>query len=266
MFSYLLSFIIFIAPTIVQGQNSICGIYYNDKNHACKVNITNENFYYIESLPVWTNDTLADFEWRKVGNEFIEINSKCNIYEILGNIIKASKIIQTYDSSLNTDCIKFRIILPKTKPVVLNIYRGHSDENRLKDAHKEEIRFPEGAQLYSGNKFRESIDSILNGNTSAYYIDSLYSQECIYPKRMTYFNITIEPIQYPILHDTVGMYYGYDLFDIAFDKKLDSNANSVEIFNPFDYSYFEKYYTDGEFVRVHNDTLTWKGRTFVKSK
>ena len=135
----ILSFVLFTAlcavPVYAQRRDSICGTYYDDMNRTCRINITNDRFYYMESQPVWTGDTLADFEWERAGSQFIEIKYP---YKLWGqNIMEATKIVQSYDSSINADSVKFRIVMPETKRMCISVSCGFLDRD-YKDANNVE--------------------------------------------------------------------------------------------------------------------------------
>ena len=103
-------------------------------------------------------------------------------------------------------------------------------------------------------------------------------EEIIYPtdsivwisKKTDYFSYFIKPADtLPKMHDPIGLFYGVREFpnfgsDINDNIRFFTNAIDIEV--PLDDSYFERYYIEGEYVRVHNDTISWKGRSFVKKQ
>jgi hypothetical protein len=66
--------------------------------------------------------------------------------------------------------------------------------------------------------------------------------------------------------DFDGQYFGRVSFT-SLEYVIDKNVNYIEIEIPaIDNSFFEKYYIKGEYVRIVNDTIIWKGEVFTKVK
>lgn len=213
------------------AQNNLEGVYFNNENSACKVGITGNRFYYVESLPKWTNDTLADFKWKKVNEQFIKVYISDICYDY--NMKKNTRIRQMHDSSLGEKRVVFRFYMNNTKSLDVILYATYKDEESKR------------------------YDFIYSNDNREIVVTS--------PVSTFYFSIST-PISNIQMHDSLGGYYGSNYFSSLHYEIKSAKINLVEVHIPFDYSYFEKYYTVGEFVRVHNDTLSWKGRTFVKSK
>ncbi len=226
--------VIFVAVSATGlAQENFEGVYFCNENRACKVVITGDKFYYVESLPKWTNDTLADFYWKRVNDRFIKvyISDICYDYDMR----RSTKTQQFYDSLLPQSHIRFRFFMNETKDLKVFLHIVEKD----------------------GKYISKTYDFIYSND----------NREIVVPKPGTKFSFTIEEhISNIQMHDSLGVYYGSNFFYRADEYIKSQNINLIEIHIPFDYSYFEKYYTVGEFVRVHNDTLTWKGRTFVKSE
>lgn len=225
-------FIIFVVGSVTGlAQNNLEGVYFSNENSACKVGITDNRFYYVESLPKWTNDTLADFEWKRVNEEFIRVYFPNISYDY--NMKINTKIRQSYDSSIVDNCVIFRFSMNNTKNLDVSVSAKYKNEESV------------------------SYDFIYSNDNHEIVVPS--------PVSTFYFSIST-PISNIQMHDSLGGYYGSNYFSSLHYEIKSAKINLVEVHIPFDYSYFEKYYTVGEFVRVHNDTLSWKGRTFVKSK
>ena len=213
------------------NQKDFTGTYYDIRDNGYNVSITSNRFYYIEPNAGWCNDTLAECTWKRKNEQFIEIRSSPDYFNLP---FENMNVAVSIDSCISPDSIKMVFSIPYTKSNLNIRISGVYDERGL---YKRNI--------YSGSRC-----------------------EFMLPKpngRISY--IGIEAIKDMREHDSDGKFYGFFDFPVYFSYNESwIGANYYEINIPLDNSYFEKYYIRKEFVRVHNDTLTWKGRTFVKLK
>lgn len=213
----------------IEAQGNIYGVYNNETDSLCKIEISKDRFYYIESLPIWANDTLAECMWRRVSEQFIEIKYPypSERYKILENTEK----IQSWDTTrFMKKRIKFRFSIPYVvKPIRISVFNSE------------------------------------NHNDSVEFVYSESQNEVIFPNRMEKFDLAITQDGFNMpLHDKMGLFYGVGAY-WDFENEIVPDANLINIHIPLDDSFFEKYYIlKGEFVRVNNDTITWKGRNFIK--
>lgn len=63
-----------------------------------------------------------------------------------------------------------------------------------------------------------------------------------------------------------GLHYGI-LFYSSLECKIEKNINHVVItISAIDDSFFERYYVKEEYAKLSKDSITWKGKVFVKKK
>lgn len=217
--------------------SDIIGAYHNVDNKEYKIFITDDRFYYLESNASWSNDTLAECIWTRINDQFIEIKSvEDYTYTLFSNMDFTISV----DSCVKTDSIKFVFSIPYTKSDLKIVIAG---------LYREKFR-------YSLTNKREKF--IYSQNNRVFMI----SNDLV---RIEY--ILISPCDAVKEHDSYGRFYGIPNFVFFCDDKIPPHINDIRINIPLDNSYFEKYYIkNSEFVRVHNDTVSWKGRTFVRSE
>ena len=214
---------------VIRCPTKFEGVYYDVKNNGYRISLTGNRFYYIEPNAGWANDTLAICKFDIVDEEFIYIKYPHLIYE--ASVILGTKIKSYRGFFWPRKNIRVRFSFPNTKTKLRIEYHA---KNKI-----EEIIYP--------------TDSIV-------WIS----------KKTDYFSYFIKPADtLPKMHDPIGLFYGVREFpnfgsDINDNIRFFTNAIDIEV--PLDDSYFERYYIEGEYVRVHNDTISWKGRSFVKKQ
>ncbi len=72
---------------------------------------------------------------------------------------------------------------------------------------------------------------------------------------------------YVFPHSYDGLFYGIVGFDPFREIQIEKNVNHISIEIPaINDAFFERYYLKGDYAKVSNDTITWKGDVFVKEK
>jgi hypothetical protein len=212
------------------AQEDISGIY--QAKYSNKVKIENDKFYYF--CPDYRTiggsdrmDTLADCYYKRVNDEFIELNSS----RTTEDIIFSMKIAQDSIVNIPADSILVKFKIP-----------------------------------YQTRDLRIRISSRTSSFFWKEFIYSSKNQTIMIPKESTAFDFSIEPKRLAI-RELDGQYYGRANFYSLLKYKIEKNINSIEIEIPMmNNSFFETYFVKGEYARIVGDTLTWKGDKFVKKK
>ncbi|MDH6344329.1 hypothetical protein M2480_003239 [Parabacteroides sp. PFB2-12] len=97
--------------------------------------------------------------------------------------------------------------------------------------------------------------------------DLTYSKsdkELMLPNDFKTIAFTISPERSVVSHSIDGRFYGV-LYYSSIEYTIEENTNHIEISIPaMDDSFFERYYVKGEYARVVNDSIFWRGDVFVK--
>lgn len=197
-----------------------------------EIMITDSFFYYIEkhpSYPYWYNDTLAVCTFKRVNNDFLELNSQ-NPYQ---TIASEYKVLRSTVEYLDKDSLEISFQIPYDRGELI-------------------------ISIISTNVF-----PVKNYD----FIYSQSNNSIIIPRKIKDFTYSIMPDdRNAIVHDVRGMNYGI-LFIISESITLESDINYIEISIPsLTNSFFEKYYVKGEYARIVGNTIIWKGRTFIKDE
>lgn len=95
---------------------------------------------------------------------------------------------------------------------------------------------------------------------------SEYARVLMLPGDVEMMAFSISPKEHMVSHSVDGRYYGVLYYSSA-EYAIEEKTNYVKISIPaMDDSFFERYYVKGEYARVVNDTVFWKGDVFVKRK
>ena len=202
---------------------------YNDETGR-EIVITDSLFYYIEkhpSYPYWYNDTFAVCTFKRVNNDFLELNSQ-NPYQ---TIASGYKVLRSTVEYLSKDSLEISFQIPYDRgELIISI-------------------------------IPTNIFPIKNYD----FIYSQSNNSIIIPQKIKDFTYSIMPDdRNAIVHDVRGMNYGI-LFIASESITLGSDINYIEISIPsLTNSFFEKYYVKGEYARIIGNKIIWKGRTFTK--
>lgn len=86
------------------------------------------------------------------------------------------------------------------------------------------------------------------------------------PKNCKEISILVSPGNNIIPHSFDGSYYGV-LFFSYYEYSIKDHCDSISVEIPaIDDSFFEKYYIKGEYARIVNETIIWKGDKFVRKE
>lgn len=84
------------------------------------------------------------------------------------------------------------------------------------------------------------------------------------PDNTTSISFYISP-DYIIPHTPNGSFYGLVAFDSMIDYTIDNGVNCIEIEIPaINNSFFQTYYIKGDYARIKNDSIIWKGQVYKK--
>ncbi len=90
-----------------------------------------------------------------------------------------------------------------------------------------------------------------------------YNKSIIIPKGVNSFSFMIEP-ENIITHNFDGTYYGVLSLN-SLEYNIEKEIKLIEVNIPaLDDSFFEKYYLKGDYVRIVNKSIIWKGEVFNK--
>ncbi|MDR2954998.1 MAG: hypothetical protein LBV43_07950 [Prevotella sp.] len=77
---------------------------------------------------------------------------------------------------------------------------------------------------------------------------------------------TIMP-EYLVSHTSEGSFYGIVAFDPLLEYEIDAGMDCIEFEIPaIDNSFFETYYIKGDYARIMNGNIIWKGEVYKKQK
>jgi hypothetical protein len=92
------------------------------------------------------------------------------------------------------------------------------------------------------------------------------SRELMLPKGTKSISFSISPDAYFTPHSIDGLYYGVLLFS-SIEYSIERKTNHINIEIPaIDDTFFERYYVKGDYAKISNDSITWKGIVFVKKE
>ena len=98
------------------------------------------------------------------------------------------------------------------------------------------------------------------------FIYSKSNRELMLPNNVESIAFYIVP-ERMMSHTSDGLFYGVVGFGSYQEHKIEKNINHVSIEIPaIDDSFFERYYVKGDYAKISNDTITWKGEVFLKKK
>jgi hypothetical protein len=214
------------------GQRDLTGIYCNyDYSYGC-IKIENDKFYFIikhDYTPFWCADTLANATFKRVDDNFIELNSTPPY--ILAQ--KGFNIVQSFDSTIQ-DSIKVSFSIPN-----FGECGGDLDIKLWTDR----------------NKVFKFIYSEFPDN----------NKELMLPNYTKTISLNISPQYSRESHRGRGLYYGTLYYSPRETITVEKNVNHILIEIPaIDGAFFERYYLMGDYAKVSNDTITWKGEVFIK--
>ena len=204
-------------------QKDISGIYYVDQS-ACRIEIKDSSFYYIESStnkPIYRTDTLAICKWEWTTHEFIKIKSASPLHTAL-----SSMKVNYATKGSNCDSITVSFNLPNSGPLVIEII----DDN---------------FRNYSFKYTSKNTDIKLPGDTKYFIFDVSNAVTTQHKYGKNYGIISFSNL-FDEIHIENGMNY----------IKIDIQA--------IDDAYFDRYFIVDEFVRVKNDCIYWHGDIFKK--
>lgn len=227
--------IFFVINFQVYGQSkNLYGRYYKveDDNlgsvYCIDVNGMQLNFM-SSSQPGIPEDTLAicDFKW--VDKSLIEVNS---IKDPCIEAFKSMIIFQTKDSTINNDSIMVIFKIPTRKELVIDLLSDTSTFNFIRDCEYN-LEYNQSKQVLFINK--NSVE-----------ISFTVKPKVVIPSTITGYLYSILRFWEP-------------------EVKINDNINKIIIEIPaINDEYFERYYIKGEYARVINDKIIWRGVTYKK--
>ncbi len=98
-------------------------------------------------------------------------------------------------------------------------------------------------------------------------VDLSYSKNnriVVLPGNTKKIGFSISPGIYLTPHSVDGLYYGI-LYYSSIDYSVETHTNRIDIEIPaIDDSFFEKYYLKGDYARIVNKSIIWKGEVYRK--
>ena len=222
-----------------QPQKKIDGSYYD--KYGEEIIIKRDRFILDlhQTAPFYGTDKIANCRISRINDELIEINSETPRERQL-KAQSSLTIKQSYDPD-------------------------------LKDSIRVEIRIKEHSLIYS--EILANFDSSLSYLTSSNY-DKQYSKKyhinegfvsVTLPgdiKRL--FSVYFEPERIPY-EGLDPIYRGYAYQSISLDTIVEEGKNVIKISVPaIDGGYFQQYYVKGEYVRIKENSLIWRGIEYKK--
>ena len=209
------------------GQKDISGTYYNE--YGVSIRIDNNKFTYIfpqTHSPIYSSDTLAECTIERVDNNFIEINSISPLLSLLNGL----EMNQKYDKTIN-DSIKVVFKIP-----------------------------------YNLNSLTISIATDLAFQKLFEFDYSKSHNSIMLPKTTTFFLIGFTPQLSSIrTHYSDGLSYGIVKIEPLLSCTVEDGKNIIAIDIPtLVDSFFEKYYIKGEYARISNKMIKWRGELYIK--
>lgn len=222
----------FVINFQVYGQSRILdGRYYEKNIHFEYLTINGEQFNFIRDWGrgIWREDTLAICNFKWVDKSLIEVNS------IKDPSMEASKsmiIFQTKDSTINNDSIMVIFKIPTQEELVIHLSSDTSAFSFIRD-YKYKLEYNQSKKVLFINK------------------NSVKISFSIRPK--------------DVIPSTLDGYFYSILEFLQPDVKINDNINKIIIEIPaINDEFFERYYIKGEYARVINDKIIWRGVTYKK--
>lgn len=143
-------------------------------------------------------------------------------------VLKGLKVVQFSDSTIN-DSIKVSFLIPHQRwNLKISVYTNN---------------FKEFNFIYSKN-----------------------SRDLMLPNNVESITFSIEPERI-MPHTSDGQFYGIVAFSSFQEYQIEKNTNHISIEIPaIDDSFFERYCVTGDYAKISENTITWKGEVFKKKK
>lgn len=207
------------------SQKKIEGKYYKESGSYIEIN----NDYFKIILPNSASNGIYS-EIRTEGRIQQIDNNFLELNSLKDPFIEATRnleIIRKPDRELSNDSLKIKFFLPYTNGILrITIYT-------------------EISKTFSFNYSKDN-------------------KECTIPFIGGNISFLIRP-DYILPHTAEGLFYGileYNTLDFFLEKDI----NNIEVNIPtIDNSFFEKYYIKGDYARIVNDSIIWKGEIYRKS-
>ncbi len=217
----ILTIVFFFSPVqSVIGQD-LSGKYFHESGEMLSVD--KDTLFYINTIGE-RNDTMAKCLINKINDEFIELQSYPNMY----NIVPLIEVKQWMDSTIHKGTLlEFDLHLDNRKvTIIIKNDRGMLSRHIL---------------LYSGDK-----RSILLPSAKTDFVLS----SSIHPLKL-----------HPARKRDGSFTEGYSYFPPRF--KINKECNRVKISIPLN-SYFDRFEIIGDYARIGKGQITWRGNSFKK--
>jgi len=189
--------------------------------------------------------------------------------EIKGNefyFIVPSYCVSVYSNDTLAKCtlklVDFNLIELNSVPAYVIAHQGLKVEkfydSTIKDSIKISFSIP-----YNWHNLEILVFTDTNKTFRLNY--SSNNKELFLPRNTRTIDFSISPVMYTP-HSPDGLYFGV-LYYPSVEYTIENKYNHISIDIPsIDNAFFERYYIKGEYAKVSNDTIIWKGKIFIKQK
>lgn len=174
----------------------------------------------------WYTEIMAEGEIKQINSSLIELNTGENV---IWDVMRSVVVTQQLVDSIDTDSIKVRFSIPNySGKLKVSVYTDTSDIFNLEYSDKnKELNIPKDTETF-------------------------------------FFYITPD---YLHSHTPMNSFYGVIGFDPMEEYQVDNSVNFIEIKIPnLTDIFFERYHIEGDYARVVNDSIIWKGKVYKKIK
>jgi len=219
------------------AQKNINGVYYDGNGR--RLEVFNNKFLYAMSwhdLATWYSDIIAEASFTWVNDDFIELHA----VSTKSKIDSALSIIKTYNpKQKNGIRVTFSIPELRHRKLKVTIYRTTKND------------------LNNFRKIRERRFSYQGG-------DGIKTFRFSNKKNWLKFSIVPAYYRPNTIDEGDGYYNSYIEYSIPYEVLGDSINNVAITVTNFDDAYFGRNEINGEYVKIEDDKLIWRGRTYTK--
>ncbi len=222
---------IFIGVISCNAQGKIHGTYYSESGHILKITKDSTLFFIEPNSGVVYDDTLAITKIKKVSENLIELNSAVDAKR---NVFFSMRDTAKYDPTLRWDSIRVNFNFPNirneklfVRVSVMTLRRTYKYFSFIYDSNNRSIKVPSEI-----NHFEIQVGIFAPGN-----------------------------------FDLNGLYYGIQYFQPHTEFRLQEGKNNIEITIPgIDDAFFYRHYFYGDYARIGENSVTFKGVTYRKKR
>lgn len=223
-----------IVCTSLFPQNKISGVYMSDTDTGCQVEIFNNRFLYVENhtdLASWWGEVLAEAEYVWVSDDFIELLA------VPPNQVADKSIVTIMSNdSMHIDFTYLTLKMPAGSSRPLDVEISYLQNNNW-----------------------QTIKTV--------YYNTMGRKTVLLPNDIRKISLLVKPQKtMPIPADKESGLYFSAIYYKSSEIEIGENINDIYIDIPaLDAGFWGRYYINGEYIKVEENKIVWRGRTFYKN-